>query len=352
MGTSGIAFQTLTSGTVAAGNAININNLDAAGAGTFSGGAVTIGGTGGAGADGINITASNSTFNFASATIDNTAGDGIEINGTTPNTTGAVTFTTVNIDGVGGAGVNIVGATNAVNINGGTIGATNDPAGDGVNITGGTGAVTVAATSPRRRLGNEVVDISSHSSGAISFTGAIAASSGGGGIRLVNNSSGNIGFTGDVTLNTGTLAGLTFTNTAGTGANVTFSEGTLDIDTTSGTGINATSTTIGAGSLTISGASNSVAATHRPGDQHRRRDRRTSPCSASTSRAAAPPPACSSRTPARAASSSSPAPARPPARAAPSPASAAATSAAISAAGDRPAPASTWRTSPTSRCRT
>ncbi|HEX6377298.1 MAG TPA: Ig-like domain-containing protein [Allosphingosinicella sp.] len=259
MGTSGIAFQTLTSGTVAAGNAININNLDAAGAGTFSGGAVTIGGTGGAGTDGINITSSNATFGFASATIDNTQGDGIEINGQT-QTQGAVTFTTVNIDGVGGVGVNIVGATNAVNINGGTIGATNDPAGDGVNINGGTGAVTVAASVTKTTLGNEVVDISNHSGGAISFTGAIASNSGGGGIRIVNNSGGTIGFTGDVSLSTGTLAGLTFTNTGGTGATVTFSGGTTDITTTSGTGINATNSTIGAGSLTISGASNTVAA--------------------------------------------------------------------------------------------
>jgi len=260
MGTSGIAFQTLTSGTVAAGNAININNLDAAGAGTFSGGAVTIGGTGGASTDGINITASNSTFSFASATIDNTAGDGIEINGTTPNLTGAVTFTTVNLDGMGGVGVNIVGATNAVNINGGTIGATNDPAGDGVNVNGGTGAVTVAAAVTKTTLGNEVVDISTHNTGAISFTVAIAANSGGGGIRIVDNTGGTIGFSGDVTLNTGTLNALTFTNTAGTGATVSFTEGSIDIDTTSGTGINATNSTIGAGSLTISGASNTVAA--------------------------------------------------------------------------------------------
>jgi hypothetical protein len=55
MGTGGIAFQALASGTVATGNAINLNNLDAAGRGTFSGGAVTIGGTAGAGADAINI---------------------------------------------------------------------------------------------------------------------------------------------------------------------------------------------------------------------------------------------------------------------------------------------------------
>jgi hypothetical protein len=261
MGTSGIAFQTLTSGNVAAGNAININNLDAAGAGTFSGGTVTIGGTAGAGADGINITASNSTFSFASATIDNTAGDGIEINGTSPNLTGAVTFTTVNLDGMAGNGINIVGATNAVNINGGTIGSTNDPGGDGVNVTGGTGAVTVAASIVQSSGGNNVVDVSGHATGAIAFSGAITAAVGGGGIRLVNNTSGNIVFSGNTTLSTGSLAGITFTNTAGTGANVTFNEGTLDLDVTSGTGINATNSTVGAGSLTISGASNSIAAT-------------------------------------------------------------------------------------------
>ncbi|MGA9581482.1 MAG: Ig-like domain-containing protein [Allosphingosinicella sp.] len=261
MGTSGIAFQTLTSGNVAAGNAINIVNLDAAGAGIFSGGTVTIGGTAGAGADGISIAGSNSTFNFASATIDNTAGDGIEINGLSPNVTGAVTFTTVNIDGVGGAGVNIVGATNAVNINGGTIGATNDPAGDGVVINGGTGAVTVAAAITKTTLGNDVVDIFNHSGGTITFSGALTASGGGGGIRLANNSGGNIDFTGNTTLNTGTLNAINFTNTGATGANVTFSEGTLDLDTTSGTGINATSTTVGAGSLTISGSDNFVNST-------------------------------------------------------------------------------------------
>jgi len=253
MGTSGIAFQTLISGTVAAGNAININNLDAAGAGSFSGGAVTVGGTGGAATDGINITSSNSTFSFASATIDNTQGDGIEINGQT-QTQGAVTFTTVNIDGVGGSGISIAGATNAVNVNGGTMGATNDPAGDGVNITGGSGTVTVAASVTKTTLGNEVVDISSHSTGAISFTGAVSANSGGGGIRLANNTSGNIGFSGDVTLSTGTLNGINFTNTGGTGANVSFTEGSLSVVTSSGTGINATNSTVGAGSLTISGA--------------------------------------------------------------------------------------------------
>jgi hypothetical protein len=260
MGTSGIAFQTLTSGNVAAGNAININNLDAAGAGTFSGGTVTIAGAAGASADGINITSSNSTFTFASATIDNTAGDGIEINGQA-QTQGSVTFTTVNLDGMTGVGVNVVGATNAVNINGGSIGSTNDSTDDGVRVTGGTGAVTVAASVNQSTGGNNVVDVSTHSGGAITFSGAITAALGSGGIRLVNNTGGNIDFTGNTTLNTGSLNAVTFTNTAGTGANVTFSEGSLDIDTTSGTGINATNSTVGAGSLTISGNDNFINST-------------------------------------------------------------------------------------------
>jgi hypothetical protein len=267
MGTGGIEFGALSaSGTVTGGNAVNILNIDAAGAGIFQGGAVTVVGTSAASADGINITGSNSTFNFTSATIGGGAagtspitGDGIEINGTAPNVTGAVTFGTVNVNGSALVGVNIVGATNAVNINGGNIGGSNDPNGDGIAINGGTGTVTVAATVTKNSSGNEVVDISNHATGAIQLNGAVTSNSGGGGIRIVNNSSGNISFAGDVTLNTGTLAGITFTNTNATGAHVTFTEGSLDLDTTTGMGINATNTTVGAGSLTISGASNSIA---------------------------------------------------------------------------------------------
>ena len=93
VGASGVTFASLAStGTVAA-DAISLNNVDG---GTFNGGAVTIAGTSGAGSDGIAITGgSAATFNFASATIDNTSGNGINLDGAN----GAVTFTTVDIDG-------------------------------------------------------------------------------------------------------------------------------------------------------------------------------------------------------------------------------------------------------------
>ena len=220
IGAGNVSFDTLgASGTVAAGAGISINNLDN---GTFSGGNVTVVGTAGASADGLNIQGgSSATFTFASATIGGgaagtnpIAGDGIELNGAN----GAVTFTTVNVNGSAAVGVNIVGATNSVTISGGNIGATNDSGGDGVNINGGTGAVTVAASVTKTTLGNEVVDISGHNTGAISFSGAIASNSGGGGIRMVGNTGGTIGFTGTVALNTGTLNAINFTNTNATGA--------------------------------------------------------------------------------------------------------------------------------------
>ena len=255
MGTSGIAFQTLSSSGTVAGSAININNLDAAGAGTFSGGAVTIAATSGAASDGIFIGGSSlSTFNFASATINNTGDEGIEINGTG---NGAVTFTTVAIgSGTSGNGVEVNGANNNVIISGGSINA----GADALNVTGGTGAVTVAANISKSTAGN-VVEVTGHNTGTIAISGNIATTGAvANGVNLVNNTGGNITFTGDVSLVTGTNTGFNFTNTGGTGANVSLSNGAMDITTTGGTGINSTNSTVGAGSLTITGASNAVAA--------------------------------------------------------------------------------------------
>jgi hypothetical protein len=267
--TTGMTFGSLSStGTVAgSGNAININNLD--GGGTFSGGTVDINDTNIG--DGINLSNSNTTFTFTSATIDNVGGDGIEVNGTA-SVQGAVTFGTVDIDGTGNHGILISNAANAVTISDGSIGTggatlpADDPGADGVNINGGTGAVTIGADITKSSGGGfEAVDVSGHATGAILFSGDINASGGSGGIRLVNNSSGNITFSGaNVQLNTGALAGLTYTNGAGTGGtNVSFTGGNFDITTTSGTGINATNGTAGNSTLAIGGAanSNSVAAT-------------------------------------------------------------------------------------------
>jgi hypothetical protein len=253
--TTGITLNSLTTGAAVANSAVHVNNLDG---GTFTTSSITVTGTTGAAADGIRIEGGSTTnFSLGSVSVVNTGDDGIELNGAN----GTVSISNLNIQNTTGQGVEINGATSAVTIATGTIGNTNDPTLEGVLITGGTGAVTVGATVTKTTAGN-VVEITSHNTGAISFSNTISATgTTDNGILLTNNTGGSIGFTGNVTLATGAFDALTFTNTAGTGASVTLSGGNLDIDTTGGKGINATNTTIGAGSLTISGANNSVVAT-------------------------------------------------------------------------------------------
>ena len=131
-------------------------------------------------------------------------------------------------------------------------------------ISGGTGAVTVAANIFKNSA-NNVVEVSGHATGAITFSGNISATGNvNNGILLSNNSSGTITFSGaSKILSTGVNNAFTFTNTGATGATVALQNGGLDIDVTSGTGINATSTTIGAGTLSITGTGNTVNSTGR-----------------------------------------------------------------------------------------
>jgi hypothetical protein len=252
IGASGVTFATLAASNTVANTAISLNNVDGA---AFNGGTVTVAGTSGAGSDGIRIDGgSTAAFSFASATINNTGGDGIELNGAN----GAVTLSTVSIDNAAGHGLSIVGATNAVTVNGGAIGAVNDPGGDAVNITGGSGAVTIAAALSKSTAGH-VVEVNGHTAGAVAFSGDITATltaSANNGI-LVNASGGAVAFTGQsVALNTGVNAAVSLTGNTGAISFAPAGGGQgLDIVTTSGAGFTAT----GGGTVTVTGAGNTIA---------------------------------------------------------------------------------------------
>lgn len=262
-GAGGINFGSLQSTGTVTGIAVNFNNFDNVGGGSFSGGTTNIAAT--TGGDAIFVgNGSAANVSFGATTIGTTAGtiggDGIEVNG---SGNGSVTFASVDIDGTTAHGVNVTGAagaTGAVSINAGTIGATASSAGDGVNVTGGGGSVTIAAAITKTNSGN-IVEVSNHTAGAVTFSGNLSATGGvANGILLNNNSGGTIAFSGaSKTINTGANNAIQFDNTAGTGAAVSFTGGNLDIDTTSGRGITATSTTAGAGSLTITGTNNTIA---------------------------------------------------------------------------------------------
>ena len=76
------------------------------------------------------------TLNATLATVTSTGGiEGISLSGMS----GSLTIGSVDIDGQTGDGIDITNSPGTVTINGGTIGATNDPAGIGVDINGGAG---------------------------------------------------------------------------------------------------------------------------------------------------------------------------------------------------------------------
>ena len=251
VGASGVSFATMGSTGTVASTAILLNNVD--GAGTFDGGTVTIAGTSGA-SHGIAITGgSAAAFQFASATIDNTSGDAINLDGAN----GTVTFTTVDLDGAASAGLFINGNTSAVNINAGSIGSSNDPFGIGVDVNGGTGNVTVAATITKTTAGN-IVEVTGRTAGTVTFSANLSATGAVANGIDVNTNSGTaiINFSGGTkTLATGANPAVSLATN--TGSTINFTGGGLAIDTTSGNGFSAT----GGGTVTVQGSGNTITST-------------------------------------------------------------------------------------------
>lgn len=222
------------------------------GAGSFLGGAVTISGGSGTG---IDISGSSATFGFTSATVDDTAAHGIHLDGGN----GPVTFGTVDVDGTTGSGIRVSGNTNPVTVNGGAIGATTD-AGNASNaafrVTGGSANVTSAAAVTNSSVG-KAVEVSGRAGGTVQISGALNHSAGGAvGVHVHGNTGGATSFTaGTKTLASTTASGALLADNSG--HIVAFTNGGLDVDTTSGAGFVAS----GGGTVDVTGAGNSVTTT-------------------------------------------------------------------------------------------
>lgn len=238
-------FNSLTAG--GGVNGISLTGMD--GSLTVTGN-VDIDGSSG---DGIAINNSAATFDFGGTTgttfVDNVGGDGIDLSGAN----GVVTFNAVDIDGVAGAGLAVANNTNAVTVSGGSIGATDDPGGIGVDVNGGGANVNVGATVTKTSAG-DIVEVSGRTGGTVTLSGNLSATGGvANGIDVNNNNSGTTTFSGATkTLTTGAN---TAVNLATNGSHIiNFTNGGLDIDTTTGTGFNAT----GGGTVNVTGTGNTV----------------------------------------------------------------------------------------------
>lgn len=241
IGAGNVSFDTLSaSGIVANDDAILLSDVDG---GTFNGGGVTVIGT--AAGDGIEISgASSAAFNFASATIGGTAGNGIFLNGSN----GVVTFTTATVANTTLAGVRIDNNTDAVNLNGGSINSN----GIGVDINIGSGDVTIDASVNKTTAG-DLVEVSLRTGGTVSFGGNLSATALSGGIDVNGNAAGIIEFSGNSkSISTGTNTAVSLLNNDG--ATINFSGGGLVVATGVGTGISVT----GGGEFNVTGTGNSV----------------------------------------------------------------------------------------------
>lgn len=252
---TGVDFNALSaSGIVAGARGVNISKLDG---GSFTSTSISLIGTSGiavdgTAADGIFIGGgSSSSFNLGNVTSNNTAGDGVELNGAN----GAVTIGAIAIQGSAGDGLEIVGATAGVTVASGNIGTVDDPAGDALKITSGTGAVAIGANIAKGASVGNVVEITGHSGGAISVTGSLSA------IGAVDNGmliSGNTG--GTITFSNSSKVFNTSGNAVALlnngGSTVEFTNGGLGIVTSStGAGLSAS----GGGTVIVSGPNNTIA---------------------------------------------------------------------------------------------
>ena len=217
-----LSLQT-TSGATAALDISSANTVTVDSAGTD-----TISATGGPAADIRN--SNGSQFFFDSVSSTNSAGDGVNLdtNLTSPFVASAGAIS-------GAAGI-------AFDVNGGGAG------GGGVTYPGAINDGTGAS-----------VEITGRDGGAVTLSGNIAdGADAGGGITVSGNSGGAMTFSGaSKIINTGASDAVLMSSNA-PGSSVAFTGGGLDIDATSGRGLEASSN---GGSIEVSGTSNSIQTT-------------------------------------------------------------------------------------------
>ncbi|HEX8846812.1 MAG TPA: choice-of-anchor Q domain-containing protein, partial [Pyrinomonadaceae bacterium] len=240
-------------------------------------GSLTIGASGvgnGVGGNGMVLFNVTGTLPFTTLSIYADGGRAIDVTGLGVGTTGLTANSGATISASTGAAVFITGTT--FDIQNALVTSTSTGAGAdvGVSLSGdgtfsavasssisngssnfddfvvGSGTANITWNAPLSNTGGNSVDVSGHTGGTVSFTGAITDS--GQGINLSSNAGATINFTGVLTLNTTTNAAFTATGAgpaATSGGTVSATATTNTITTTTGVGLNVAHTTIGAGGL-------------------------------------------------------------------------------------------------------
>jgi hypothetical protein len=202
---------------------------------------------------GFGLRATSGTINLSGVgnTIAATGGPAVDL--TSASLGSGATFSTVTSTNSAGKGVNLDTVTGTFTANGGSI---TNPTDIGFDLNAGSANVTYAG-SLSNTANARLIEVTARTGGTTTFSGNLSSTSNGNGINVSSNTGGTINFSGATkTLNTGADAAVTLATN--TGATVNFTGGGLDIDTTSGTGFNATG---GAAAITVQGGGNSITST-------------------------------------------------------------------------------------------
>jgi hypothetical protein len=238
-GSTLMAAGSATTLTNTAGDAITLNSGN-----TVSG--FAIGNTSGAGITGSNV---------GTLTIRNMSDTGtgkiIDITGLAGNSA-SLTYDTATTTSSSSEAIKLTGINGAFTA---TAGAISGATGTDVLISGGTAAVGIGSSITSVAGGAVEVTGRGAGAGGVTFSGALNVS-GGTGISVHDNTAGTTTFSNATkVINTGAGAAVSLATNAG--ATVSFTNGGLDIDTTSGTGFSAT----GGGTVNVSGSGNDITAT-------------------------------------------------------------------------------------------
>lgn len=205
---------------------------------------------------GTGLLANNSgTLNIGGAgnTIVATGGAAVDITSTSLGS--GATFTTVSSSGSPGKGINLDTVTGNFIANGGSI-----TTAAGIDFDVNAGASTITYAGSITNTANRSVEVTGRTGGTVTLSGNISDTGTGTGINIANNNASGtpiINFSGSTkTLNTGPNAAVTLDNNDV--AQINFTGGGLDIDTTSGIGFNAIN---GAAGITVQGAVNTITST-------------------------------------------------------------------------------------------
>ncbi|HEX8692646.1 MAG TPA: Ig-like domain-containing protein, partial [Longimicrobium sp.] len=257
---------TLTSGTTSITNPSG-TGIHVQGSGGFSFGTTTVG-KGGSSGTGVHLQTNSGTTTFGSLAITTSSGTGLfassagtlSIGGGTVSATGgpAVDATSTTFSGAGfsstsssgstGRGISLTSVSGTVNLGSGSIATA---AAEDFLVSGGTDAINYAGSITN--TANRSVSISGRTGGTVTLSGSISDT--GTGILVQNGTGGTIAFSGATkVLSTGASAAVTLSSN--TGATISFVD-SLRITTTSGAGFSAT----GGGTVTVTGANNSITST-------------------------------------------------------------------------------------------